>query len=190
MLRSRRSLVERVFFPCRTFEPCRAQKKPSTREGSSVYGAPGTMMRLCAPFGRQQGCRASLAALARRTCLFPMSHVRTVPGTKKPSTREGSSMYGAPGTIRTCDRLVRSQVLYPAELRALKDAHYAGIGVGRQGGVGWYPPELGGRRANEGWAPFGRRCLAGARRSNRLYLCSIEGSSRSSFAVQATPERQ
>ncbi len=26
---------------------------------------------------------------------------------------------GAPGTIRTCDRLVRSQVLYPAELRAL-----------------------------------------------------------------------
>jgi hypothetical protein len=28
--------------------------------------------------------------------------------------------YGAPGTIRTCDRLVRSQVLYPAELRAQK----------------------------------------------------------------------
>ncbi len=27
--------------------------------------------------------------------------------------------FGAPGTIRTCDRLVRSQVLYPAELRAL-----------------------------------------------------------------------
>ncbi len=26
---------------------------------------------------------------------------------------------GAPGTIRTCDRLVRSKVLYPAELRAL-----------------------------------------------------------------------
>ena len=29
-------------------------------------------------------------------------------------------LYGAPGTIRTCDRLVRSQVLYPAELRAQK----------------------------------------------------------------------
>jgi hypothetical protein len=27
-------------------------------------------------------------------------------------------LIGAPGTIRTCDRLVRSQVLYPAELRA------------------------------------------------------------------------
>ena len=29
-------------------------------------------------------------------------------------------MYGAPGEIRTPDRLVRSQVLYPAELRARK----------------------------------------------------------------------
>ena len=28
------------------------------------------------------------------------------------------AIYGAPGTIRTCDRLIRSQVLYPAELRA------------------------------------------------------------------------
>ena len=27
---------------------------------------------------------------------------------------------GAPGTIRTCDPLVRSQVLYPAELRVRK----------------------------------------------------------------------
>ena len=26
--------------------------------------------------------------------------------------------FGAPGTIRTCDRLIRSQVLYPAELQA------------------------------------------------------------------------
>lgn len=28
--------------------------------------------------------------------------------------------YGAPGTIRTCDLRIRSPVLYPAELRALK----------------------------------------------------------------------
>ncbi len=33
-------------------------------------------------------------------------------------------MYGAPETIRTSDRLVRSQVLYPAELRALGVAYY------------------------------------------------------------------
>ena len=33
--------------------------------------------------------------------------------------------YGAPGTIRTCDRLVRSQVLYPAELRALCEVAYS-----------------------------------------------------------------
>ena len=31
---------------------------------------------------------------------------------------ESSIQYGALGRIRTCDRLVRSQVLYPAELRA------------------------------------------------------------------------
>ena len=29
---------------------------------------------------------------------------------------------GAPGTIRTCDPLVRSQVLYPAELRVREGA--------------------------------------------------------------------
>ena len=29
-------------------------------------------------------------------------------------------LYGAPGAIRTPDPLVRSQVLYPTELRALK----------------------------------------------------------------------
>ena len=31
-----------------------------------------------------------------------------------------SLKYGAPGAIRTPDRLVRSQVLYPAELQAQK----------------------------------------------------------------------
>ena len=32
----------------------------------------------------------------------------------------GLTMNGAPGAIRTPDRLVRSQVLYPAELQAQK----------------------------------------------------------------------
>ena len=32
----------------------------------------------------------------------------------------GPFMFGAPGRIRTSDPLVRSQVLYPAELRAHK----------------------------------------------------------------------
>jgi hypothetical protein len=39
---------------------------------------------------------------------------------KKPSAWEGL-IIGAPETIRTSDRLVRSQVLYPAELRARKN---------------------------------------------------------------------
>ena len=43
-----------------------------------------------------------------------------------PLTRPLSFQYGAPGEIRTPDHLVRSQVLYPAELRArgsLEGAH-------------------------------------------------------------------
>jgi hypothetical protein len=39
---------------------------------------------------------------------------------QKNRPRAGCFVYGAPGEIRTPDRLVRSQVLYPAELRALK----------------------------------------------------------------------
>ncbi len=34
-------------------------------------------------------------------------------------------LYGAPGGIRTPDHLVRSQVLYPAELRALFETVHA-----------------------------------------------------------------
>ena len=38
---------------------------------------------------------------------------------KKPGTGPGFLFNGALGRIRTSDRLVRSQVLYPAELQAL-----------------------------------------------------------------------
>ena len=37
--------------------------------------------------------------------------------------RETDCLNGAPGEIRTPDPLVRSQVLYPAELRARSDHH-------------------------------------------------------------------
>ena len=37
---------------------------------------------------------------------------------KKGPRNETPLSFGAPGEIRTPDRLVRSQVLYPAELRA------------------------------------------------------------------------
>ena len=42
--------------------------------------------------------------------------------TKKPHPKGEALLYGAPGTIRTYDRLIRSQVLYPAELRARRVA--------------------------------------------------------------------
>ncbi len=41
-------------------------------------------------------------------------------GKIKKAPAKGAFIFGAPGTIRTCDLLVRSQVLYPAELRALR----------------------------------------------------------------------
>ncbi len=44
--------------------------------------------------------------------------------TKNPAQGGVLCSYGAPGEIRTPDRLVRSQVLYPAELRARKAVHY------------------------------------------------------------------
>ena len=40
--------------------------------------------------------------------------------TNKKATRWMALLFGAPGEIRTPDRSVRSRVLYPAELRALK----------------------------------------------------------------------
>ena len=40
-------------------------------------------------------------------------------GQGKLSKRRKLLKYGAPGEIRTPDQLVRSQLLYPAELRAL-----------------------------------------------------------------------
>ena len=38
----------------------------------------------------------------------------------KPQLKAGVLLFGAPGEIRTPDPLVRSQVLYPAELRVLE----------------------------------------------------------------------
>ena len=43
---------------------------------------------------------------------------------QKAHTRWAFFDYGAPGEIRTPDRLVRSQLLYPAELRAHSDQLY------------------------------------------------------------------
>ena len=40
-----------------------------------------------------------------------------IPDSKKPALNAGFLVYGALDRIRTCDRSVRSRVLYPAELR-------------------------------------------------------------------------
>ncbi|CAI8847699.1 hypothetical protein EMIT0P100_210023 [Pseudomonas sp. IT-P100] len=40
-----------------------------------------------------------------------------IPDGKKPALNAGFLVFGALDRIRTCDRSVRSRVLYPAELR-------------------------------------------------------------------------
>tara|TARA_B100000614_G_scaffold250694_1_gene261240 strand:- start:187 stop:477 length:291 start_codon:yes stop_codon:yes gene_type:complete len=53
--------------------------------------------------------------------LYHADHIRRE-STKKASSKTAESLFvcGAPGAIRTRDPLIRSQVLYPAELRAPK----------------------------------------------------------------------
>ena len=54
--------------------------------------------------------------------------------TKRARNRKVASpcLFGAPEEIRTPDPLVRSQVLYPAELRALKERNYSAAFWGAQ----------------------------------------------------------
>ena len=46
------------------------------------------------------------------------ANLRGRKGDAPKARRQGQGIYGAPGEIRTPDLLVRSQALYPAELRA------------------------------------------------------------------------
>ena len=73
------------------------------------------------PCGPAFGRSAQLRCLSNATfkCRAFMIHLQAVQ-TKTPPRGRCFYLYGAPGAIRTPDRLVRSQVLYPAELQALK----------------------------------------------------------------------
>ena len=59
--------------------------------------------------------------------------------TRPAAGQKGAEMSGAPGRIRTCDHLLRRQMLCPAELRAPLGRHRAGS----QGGLGSPPSVLG-----------------------------------------------
>ena len=75
------------------------------------YGAPG---RMCSP-------RCGCAAVAKIRLMAHQASGRTRANLREPAiVKEAISPfnYGAPGRIRTSDHLIRSQVLYPAELRA------------------------------------------------------------------------
>src|SRR5207249_3417345 len=72
-------------------------------------------------------CASPLAGppLVRRSASLPAMHVELLMMTSgvliSPGGRRRVFDFGAPGEIRTPDHLVRSQVLYPAELRARKE---------------------------------------------------------------------
>ena len=113
-----------VIFKCLDFT-----KKPAIA-GFSDGGAPGEIVRhipVAHPCGRQSrppgpcATRTSKIApailsnggYAPESCIWPTQ------ATIKKAPCRGSFNGGAPGEIRTPDRLVRSQVLYPTELQAL-----------------------------------------------------------------------
>ena len=70
--------------------------------------------RLLTPSGRPDGRPNSWRCLSNGMFDPPNSP------NKKACARQ-ALLFGAPGMIRTCDPLVRSQVLYPAELRVLSE---------------------------------------------------------------------
>ena len=92
-----------------------AIKKPNHKDGVNYLGGiirpiPGTH-----PCGAACGCSNTfLTHLSNRGVLIKASSQPL----KSPTTKTVRLFNGAPGGIRTPDHLVRSQVLYPAELRA------------------------------------------------------------------------
>ena len=87
--------------------------------GFFVCGAPGEIDSN--RIKRFSGLGPNGKAVAQNACVLSNWGVRTKfsdrTHIKKPA-QGGFLMCGAPGEIRTPDHLVRSQVLYPAELRA------------------------------------------------------------------------
>jgi hypothetical protein len=81
--------------------------------------------RLCASIS----ARRFELPTSRRSGGSNENHRRSV--TKKSPRQAGIFLViGAPGRIRTADHLVRSQVLYPAELRARWEPRILGAGEG------------------------------------------------------------
>ena len=125
-----------------------AARAPLLRWGNSIRKCDMSLAKrdFIRPANRSAGGNAFPAnpePLSTRTFGGWHSYKTTDAGTSAVS-RCGRKI-GAPGTIRTCDRLVRSQVLYPAELRAL----YVGCGGRVAGswensGLRWFPDRPGG----------------------------------------------
>ena len=64
------------------------------------------------------GAFCALQIRSRRICRTPVESEPSESNTNKKATASVAFLFGAPGEIRTPDLLVRSQTLYPTELRA------------------------------------------------------------------------
>ena len=84
------------------------------------FGAPGEITSGILPSALRARCaaRSLVQNRSRRFCRTPGRSNRRVYKIGYSPRGGGCIRFGAPGEIRTPDRLVRSQVLYPAELRA------------------------------------------------------------------------
>ena len=97
-------------------------------------------MRL-ALYAKQRFARAERlqAVPAGRARIFFFSGVLSLRARIDKSPLARALTFGAPGEIRTPDHLVRSQVLYPAELRAqklvMKDEDYTRQGRRKKSGL-------------------------------------------------------
>ena len=93
-------------------------KKPAKTAGSFMSGAHGRIIQrihALLPAGGLRPFKIAPCDFVEPELLIILSFL---PDIKKPAKTAGSFMSGAHGRIRTSDRLVRSQVLYPAELHA------------------------------------------------------------------------
>ena len=118
--------------------------KPCDRlKHTFLFGAPGRI---------SGGYAARLSSLRSsvRTQRFAL-HRFDSSGRKKWGPDGSPCFFGAPGRIRTSDRLVRSQVLYPAELRALcslrrgsprKGAHLTDLTTAGKAEIGCFSADI------------------------------------------------
>ncbi len=117
----------------------RARERSLTLLGSKNFGAPGEIARGATPLGLRCATAhpSGVQLRPRRSCRTRLVLCREFEPQRRASGRPhgvlGPKIIGAPGEIRTPDLLVRSQALYPTELRAQRGNLTVSAGLPRHG---------------------------------------------------------